>query len=58
MENRSLTVSQLNKYIGGLMEFDELLSNVTVQGELSNFKRHSSGTFIFRSKTTARKSAA
>ncbi len=50
MDNKSLTVSQLNKYISGLMEFDELLSNVTVKGEISNFKRHSSGHLYFSIK--------
>ena len=50
MDNKSLTVSQLNKYISGLMEFDELLSNVTVIGEISNFKRHSSGHLYFSIK--------
>lgn len=50
MENKSLTVSQLNKYISGLMEFDDILSNVIVKGEISNFKRHSSGHLYFSVK--------
>ncbi|MFA0814349.1 MAG: exodeoxyribonuclease VII large subunit [Anaerofustis sp.] len=50
MENKSLTVSQLNKYISGLMEFDDVLSNLTVKGEISNFKRHSSGHLYFSIK--------
>ena len=50
MDKKSLTVSQLNKYISGLMEFDDLLSNVTVTGEISNFKRHSSGHLYFSIK--------
>lgn len=50
MDNKSLSVSQLNKYISGLMEFDELLSNVKVKGEISNFKRHSSGHLYFSIK--------
>ncbi len=50
MENKSLSVSQLNKYISGLMEFDDVLSDVTVKGEISNFKRHSSGHLYFSMK--------
>lgn len=38
-----LTITQLNLYIKGLIEGDRLLSNVTVKGEISNFKHHSSG---------------
>lgn len=50
METKSLSVSQLNKYISGLMEFDDVLSDVTVKGEISNFKRHSSGHLYFSMK--------
>ncbi len=50
MDNKSLSVSQLNKYIGGLMEFDDVLSDVSVKGEISNFKRHSSGHLYFSMK--------
>ncbi len=38
-----LTITQLNLYIKGLIEGDRVLSNVTVKGEISNFKHHSSG---------------
>ncbi len=37
------TITELNLYIKGLIENDRLLSNVTVKGEISNFKHHSSG---------------
>ena len=49
-DKSSLTVSQLNNYIGALMGFDEVLSNVTVKGEISNFKRHTSGHLYFSLK--------
>lgn len=37
------TITELNLYIKSLIENDRLLSNVTVKGEISNFKHHSSG---------------
>lgn len=45
-----LSVSQINKYIKTLMDSDMLLSDVTVTGEISNFKRHSSGHYYFSVK--------
>ena len=45
-----VTVSQINKYIKSLMDRDTLLSDVTVMGEISNFKRHSSGHYYFSVK--------
>ena len=38
-----ITVSQLNNYIKTLIESDDNLSFVSVRGEISNFKLHSSG---------------
>ncbi len=38
-----ITVTDLNLYIKGILENDFLLNNVTVKGEISNFKNHSSG---------------
>ena len=38
-----LTITELNLYIKNLIERDGLLSRVTVKGEISNFKHHSSG---------------
>ena len=38
-----LTITELNLYIKGLIEGDRILSGVTVKGEISNFKHHSSG---------------
>lgn len=45
-----LTVSQLTKYIKKVFSYDNLLSNVCVTGEISNFKLHSSGHMYFTLK--------
>ncbi len=45
-----LSVSQVNKYIKNMMDRDTLLSDITVTGEISNFKRHSSGHYYFSVK--------
>lgn len=45
-----LSVSQVNKYIKTMMDSDMLLSDVTITGEISNFKRHSSGHYYFSVK--------
>ncbi len=39
----AITVTQLNKYIKNLLETDMNLSQVSIKGEISNFKFHSSG---------------
>lgn len=39
----SVTITQLNKYIKRIIENDIHLTQVTVTGEISNYKRHSSG---------------
>jgi exodeoxyribonuclease VII large subunit len=38
-----ITVTQLNRYIKSILERDTHLAGVSVAGELSNFKRHTSG---------------
>lgn len=43
MERQALSVTQLNLYIKELMNRDDVLTDVLVKGELSNFKAHSSG---------------
>ncbi len=45
-----LTVSELNEYIGGKLETDKLLKNVTVKGQISNYKKHSTGHLYFSIK--------
>ncbi|MBQ2896775.1 MAG: exodeoxyribonuclease VII large subunit [Clostridia bacterium] len=43
MKTNTLTVSQVNTYLKGLIEDDVIMSSVWVKGEISNFKHHSSG---------------
>lgn len=51
MQTSALTVKQLNLYVRSLIEGDFRLSNVLVQGEISNFKNHySSGHLYFSLK--------
>ncbi|MDL2258543.1 exodeoxyribonuclease VII large subunit [Eubacteriales bacterium OttesenSCG-928-K08] len=50
MQQRTLSVSQLNEYVGGLLGRDPLLRGLNVQGELSGFKRHTSGHMYFSLK--------
>ena len=46
----TVTVTQLNEYIKSLMGGDSLLRGLSIKGELSNFKRHSSGHLYFTLK--------
>ena len=46
----ALSVSDVNRYIKALFNTDDLLSAVAVRGEISNFKRHSSGHLYFTLK--------
>ncbi len=43
IERQALSVTQVNLYIKELMNRDDILTDVLVKGELSNFKAHSSG---------------
>ncbi len=50
-QNLTLTVSQLNEYIGAIIDSAELLSSIYVKGEISNFTNHyKSGHFYFTLK--------
>lgn len=50
MMEQAVSVTQLNQYISTLMERDEILSYIQVRGEVSNFKRHTSGHIYFSLK--------
>ncbi|MCD8390453.1 MAG: exodeoxyribonuclease VII large subunit [Firmicutes bacterium] len=43
MEPRTATVSQINGYVKKILDHNIILNNVWVKGEISNFKRHTSG---------------
>lgn len=44
LENKIvLTITEISEYIKNLMESDPMLGQVWLKGEISNFKRHSSG---------------
>lgn len=47
---RILCVSDINHYIKELFTYDEILSNIWIKGEISNFKDHSSGHMYFTLK--------
>lgn len=47
---QAVTVTQLNEYIKGLFSSDPQLASVCVTGEISNFKRHSTGHLYFTLK--------
>lgn len=49
-EQRYLTVNALTKYIKRKFDADPHLQDVTVKGEISNFKQHSSGHMYFTLK--------
>lgn len=44
------SVTQLNEYTKAILDEDPILSDITVTGEISNFKRHSSGHLYFSLK--------
>lgn len=50
MEKQVLKVSHVNAYIKQLMDKDFILKNISVQGEISNYKAHSSGHLYFTLK--------
>ena len=47
---KTYSVSEINKYIKGILDADYELKNVQVQGEISNFKRYASGHCYFTLK--------
>ena len=50
MNDKYLTVSQINKYIKYRLDTDENLRTVYLKGEISNFKNHTSGHLYFTLK--------
>lgn len=50
MEINAISVTELNKYIKNKIDEDEMLNNVLVKGEISNFKNHYSGHLYFTLK--------
>lgn len=50
MQIEPLSVSQINKYIKDKFASDEMLANVFVKGEISNYKRHYTGHLYFTLK--------
>lgn len=47
------SVSEVTKYIKGLMDRDQILSRIMIRGEISNFKQYSSGHCYFTLKDAA-----
>lgn len=47
------SVSELNLMIKSLLEGDRTFTNIQIQGEISNFKRYSSGHCYFTLKDAA-----
>ncbi|WP_430886434.1 exodeoxyribonuclease VII large subunit [Fusibacter sp. JL216-2] len=50
MKLRPLSVSEVNAYIKRNLSYDPILSNLIIEGELSNYKLHSSGHAYFSLK--------
>ena len=50
MEINAISVTELNKYIKNKIDEDEMLNNVLVKGEISNFKNHYTGHMYFTLK--------
>ena len=49
-DRMTVTVTQLNEYVKSLLGVDPLLRGLSLRGEISNFKRHSSGHLYFSLK--------
>ena len=50
MKYEAITVTELNKYIKEKIASDEVLNNVLIKGEISNFKNHYTGHLYFTLK--------
>lgn len=50
MYTKILSVSEVNNYVKKIIDFDFILNNTSIKGEISNFKAHSSGHLYFTLK--------
>ena len=50
MQQQVLSITQLNEYIRGKLDGDDLLNSVAVRGEISNYKVYPSGHHYFTLK--------
>ena len=50
MAQQVLSITQINEYIRGKMDSDQLLNQVAVRGEISNYKLYPSGHHYFTLK--------
>lgn len=50
MEQKTLSITQLNEYIRAQLDADPILGNVAVRGEISNYKMYPSGHHYFTLK--------
>ena len=55
MKIKTLSVSELNNYIKKILDNDFILNNLSVKGEISNLKYHTSGHIYFSLKDNASK---
>ena len=53
MKIKTLSVSEVNTYIKKILDNDFILNNLSVKGEISNLKLHSSGHIYFSLKDSA-----
>ena len=52
---KTLTVTAVNSYVKKIIDNDLILNNLKIKGEVSNFKRHSSGHLYFTLKDESSK---
>ena len=50
MEQKIYSVSQVNRYIKTLFDRESVLENISIRGEITNFKAHYTGHFYFTLK--------
>lgn len=55
MKLRTLSIGELSDYIAQSINFDTILQNIYVEGEISNYKIHSSGNIYFTLKDETNK---